>query len=884
MEVAFYWNRRVTGLLLATICAGAFQGSFAAKPRSLGEQSDGTFLVPTNQVVSPVGKVRQIPNEWPKDVALSPNGKIVAVLTQNAVYLFSRDGEEITRVKIAAGPLGLAWMPDSGTLFASGNNGEVYRIVTKGKTWSIANPFFITEKRETGIKPQSRLNAGEHLTRPTLTAEMPLIDSTDLHSRHEGNPQVTGLAVSRDGKRLYAALGMMNSVVVVDATAEKLIATVPVGIAPYRILLSPDGKTLIVGNRGGRPPQEKEASAHSAGTAVRIDRMTGAALAGSVSFVDTRTFVTTEMEAGRQPSALAVSSDGASLYVANADDDTILLVDTKTKSVRQTLSLTPAKDPGFGQMPTGLTLSEDGKFLYATCGGGNSVAVISLSNFSINGYLPTGWFPIALEEDKGELFVISSKGIGTRSVGHGGAVSVDHGVGIIQFIDPSDRTDLARLTAQVSSNNRWGMAELPARSGEKPVPVPERVGEPSVFSHVVYIIKENHTYDLDFGDMPEGNGDKQLCLFGENVTPNEHALARQFVLLDNTYASGTNSGDGHQWTDSAIANAYLEQNFRAYARSYPVTGNDPLARSPAGFIWNAALRAGQSVRVYGEFANRPRIIDPITGRMPNWTELWKDYQTGGHKYHITADTDDAVLNAHLNPTYIGFPLLASDQWRADQFLAELKTYEQFNALPDLSILLLPCDHTAGDKPGMPTPRAMVADNDFALGRIVEGLSHSRFWKETLILVIEDDAQFGLDHVDGHRTVALCISPYTRRGAVVSELYNHTSFVRTIELVLGLPAMNRFDRTATPLSACFAGQPDCHPYVHVPNRIRFDEMNPVLHTLHGERLKLGRASNRFDLSQPDRADAKTMALAAWNEQHPKRRFPWHYFKPAKDSDD
>ncbi len=874
---------RLVLLLLTLICGCFFHASLAGAPPVLGQQPDGSFLVPTNQSVTPVGKLHQMPHEWPKDLALSPDGKLLAVLAQNYVVLFSRDGTEVARVSLTAGPLGLAWMPDSSTLFASGDNGEVYRIAAKDKTWEIVSPFFITARREKRPAPQRATRRRPKLsTKPTLSSEGPHIDSTDEHSKHEGNPQVTGLAISPDGRRLYAALGMANAVTIVDTATEKLIATVPVEIAPYRIALSPDGKTLFVANRGGRAPQEKEASARTAGSAVRIDRMTGAALRGSISFIDTETFTEKEMEAGRQPSGLAVSRDGASLYVANSDEDTVSLVDIKTRQVRQTLSLAPPRDPGFGQMPTDLALSEDGKFLYVAYGGGNSVAVVSLPSFSLDGYIPSGWFPIALAERGGDLFVASSKGIGARAPAHRGAFSAGGGVGTIQFIAESDRRDSSALTTQVARNNHWDMEELPARDGIKPVPVPQRVGEPSVFKHVVYIIKENHTYDLDLGDIPEGNGDKSLCLFGDNVTPNEHALAQQFVLLDNTYASGTTSADGHQWTDSAISNAYLEQNFHAYSRSYPYRGNDPLARSPAGFIWNAALRAGQSVRVYGEFANRPRIIDPVTGQTPNWLQLWKDYQTGGHKYHITADTDDAVLNAHLHPTYIGFPLLVSDQWRADQFLAEFKTFEQFNALPALSILLLPCDHTAAAKSGMPTPRAMVADNDLALGRIVEGISHSRFWKETLILVIEDDAEFGLDHVDGHRTVAFCISPYTRRGAVVSEPYNHTSVLRTIGLVLGLPAMNRFDRTATPMDACFTDQPDLRPYVHLPKRTPLDEMNPPLHALHGQRLNLGRASSHLDLSQPDRANVATVARAAWSEQRLHESFPWRRFRPDRDT--
>jgi hypothetical protein len=578
---------------------------------------------------------------------------------------------------------------------------------------------------------------------------------------------------------------------------------------------------------------------------------------------------------------MALSPDGGTLYVASSDDDTILFVDARARRIARAVSVRPAQDPGFGQMPTDLALSGDGKTLYVTCGGGNAVAVLGLPEGRVEGYLPTGWFPIALAERDGQLFVASSKGIGSRVRRASGGISVHGTIGTVQFITRDAWRDVPAHTRRVAANNRWGVAELPARAGVAPVPIPERVGEPSLFKHVVYIIKENHTYDSLLGDMPEGDGDKGLCLFPEEVTPNHHALARQWVLLDNTYASGTNSADGHQWTVSATANAYMEQNYAARARSYPYDGGDPLAYSPEGFLWTAAVRAGKTVRVYGEFVNRPRVVDKKTGKRPTWTELWQDYQAKTDRYSITADTDNAALKPHLHPRYIGFPSTVSDQWRADQFLLDLAGFEKAGAMPGLCILLLPNDHTMGTRPGAPTPRAAVADNDLALGRLIEGLSKSRFWKEMLILVIEDDSQLGLDHVDGHRTAAFCISPYTRRGARVSEPYNHTSFVRTMGLVLGLPALNRFDRTATPMTACFTQTPDLRPYTHLPNRIRLDEMNPPATALRGQARRLAQASDRLDWSDVDRAHAATVARAVWSAQRPGKAFPWHSFRANRD---
>jgi len=886
----YRWRRDVTkrafasGLfVLLTSLAGAAPPPTAP---TMGEQANGKVLVPTNQTVTPIGLVRRFDGERPKDLALSPDGKLIAVLAREEVRLFQPDGNIIAQIKLRAGPLGLAWTVDSRALFVSGDNGEIYRLAKTGQKWEIIHTFFISETREDLSRRQNRRSSNPMtlLQAPTtLVPEEPRITTTEVSQEHQGNPQVTGLDVSVDGDRLYAALGMLNSVAVINARNDALIATVPVGIAPYRVAASPDGKTLYVANRGGGAPRSDEPQARSAGSQVRIDPTTDAAFQGSVSVIDDETLTSTQIVVGRQPSGLAVSSDGGLLYVANSDDDTIQVIDTKTQKVEKTVLLTPPQDPGFGQMPTDLALSADGKWLYVACGGANAVAIVSLPQGTIAGYLPTAWFPIALAEHDGTLFVASSKGFGSRFLIHNRFASM-FGIGTVQFITPAARQNLPALSQTVADNNLWHPPEGPARPDIKAVPIPARTGEPSVFKHVVYIIKENHTYDLDLGDMPEGNGDKSLCLFGEEITPNEHALAKQFVLLDNTYTSGTNSADGHQWTDAALTNAYLEQNFNDYARSYPYEGGDPLAVSPAGFIWDAAIRAGKRVRVYGEFANKPQLLDPATGKPPTWKQLWTDYCARGHKYLIRAGTDNGVLKNNLDPNYLGFPLLVSDQYRASEFLRELKGFNHDHPLPDLSILLLPCNHTGGTRPDMPTPRAFVADNDLALGRIVEGISHSEFWKDTLILVIEDDSRFGLDHVDGHRTLAFCISPYTRRGAVVSEPYNHTSLVRTIGLVLGLPALNRFDRTATPMTACFASEPDFQPFTHLKNRQPLDEMNPPVANLHGPARKLAEASNTLDLSEPDRADALIVARAAWSQQRPHEAFPQARFRVDKSNPD
>ena len=863
-----------TVILLHASSAAWSQENKPAPPagrRLAGEQADGSVLVTTNQMVTPLGKVQKLSSERPKDLVLSPDGTRVAVLTTSTVRIYKTDGDLEDSVGVKASSLGLAWHPDGKSLFASGAGGVVYRVSKSNGAWKAA-AFPISDKEHPVkvFKPEDPSAPSDAKPETPLKAE----------------PHVTGLAVSPDGQRLFAALSVSNAVLVYDLVKKEPLGLVSTGLVPYRILLSPDGKTLFTANRAGRAPQGGEPAAPSAGSAVRVDPETDAVLRGSVSIIDTEKFSSVELEAGRQPSALALSADQKRLYVAQADEDTVAVLDVAARKIDHVISLLPPQDPGFGQIPTALTLTHDGKELYVTCGGINAVAVVDLSGEKISGYYPTGWFPVALAEKDGSLFVASSKGLGARAKGEGSnGYKVSGSLGTVQFITPQQKQAKSEHARRVALNNGWGQEELPPRPGIAPVPVPERVGEPSVFKHVVFIIKENHTYDMNFGDMPEGNGDPSLCIFGEEVTPNEHALARQWVLLDNTYTSGTNSADGHQWTVSGVANAYIEQNFSVKARSYPFNGGDPLAYSPKGFLWNSAVKAGKKVRVYGEFVNKPSIVD-TTGveKSPTWKSLWDDYKAGTKRFEMKAVTDNAALTPHLHPHCIGFPLTVSDQWRADQYLADFKSWEASGEMPALTIMLLPADHTSGTKPGLPTPRAAVADNDLALGRIVEAVSHSRFWKETLILVIEDDSQLGLDHVDGHRTVAFCISPYTKRGAVVSEVYNHTSMLRTMGLVLGLPAMNRFDRTATPLTACFTNDLNERPFDHLENRIPLDELNPPATALTGKAKQYALACLKLDWSDVDRADATTVAKAVWAFERPGKPFPESKFHPVDDDDE
>lgn len=821
----------------------------------LGKQGDGGFLVPTNQTVTPIGTVKTLDGERPKDIALSDDGKTAAVLTTGGVRFYGKDGAEQGSVKLDSNAMGIAWGRGE-IVFASQEKGTVAILQKQNGTWAVGQ---------------------------TLNVDIPP-RTPEMQKAQPKNPQPTGLAVSPEGTRLYVALGIRNAVIVYDLVDSKILKTIPVGVAPYKILLNADGTTLYVANRGGTVPKSAgKDTAPSAGTPTKTSETDGVA-GGTVSIVDIRSGKERQIAVGKNPAGMAFSPDGKILFVANSDSDSVSFLDTTRGKVTQTVDLRPPDDPKFGQMPTDCAVSADGRFLYVTCGGANAVAVVDLAAKPlVRGWFPAAWFPIALRQSDGTLLVASAKGLGAEPGRKAGKWNVHDIIGAVQWVKETEISKLDAFTAQVGKNNRWGQ-ELAARPNVAPVPVPERVGEPSVFKRVVYIIKENLTYDTVFGDMKEGNGNAKLCLFPEPISPNHHALARQFVLLDNTFTSGTNSADGHQWSAAALANAYMEQNYSAHVRSYPYDGGDPLAYSPEGFLWQAAQRAGRTVKVYGEFVNKPIVRDKATGKMPTWSQLWDERKNRTQNYEILADTDNAHLKPLLHPHYIGWPTEVSDQYRADLFLADLTQWEQNDKMPDLSILLLPCDHTSGTDPGMPSPKASVADNDLALGRIVEGISRSKFWKDTLILVIEDDSQLGVDHVSGHRTAAFCISPYTKRGAVVSEPYNHTSLMRTMELVLGIPAMNRFDRSATSMTACFVGTPTLTPYVVVPNQHPLDEINPKKTALHGEARLWAEASAKLDFSSMDRANALTLARAVWHSCKPGQQFPAQHFHAVVDEDD
>jgi YVTN family beta-propeller protein len=606
------------------------------------------------------------------------------------------------------------------------------------------------------------------------------------------------------------------------------------------------------------------------------------------------------------PSAIAATPDGAYVAVANANSDNVSVIDTRRDEVVETISTRPADKLLFGSAPNALTFSADGRTLYVANGTNNAVGVIRFEppRSQMLGCFPTGWYPAALAIDKqrNELYVANIKGIGSRSDEWQGQRKVkgktvygynsrDDQLGTVSLVPLPAADELPALTEKVLTNNRLTesiSALAPARPDAAPRALPERHGEPSSFEHVLYIIKENRTYDQVFGDVERGEGDESLCIFGREVTPNHHKLAEQFVLLDNFYCSGVLSADGHQWATEAYVTDYIEKAFGGWPRSYPYDGGDAMAYASSGFIWDGALLFKKSLRIYGEFVDATvRWKDPTRKTRPLFQDCYDDFVRRAGAIEIRATATIKTLEPYLCPGAIGFPITVPDIYRADQFIGELKRFESEGKLPNLMIMLLPNDHTSGTKPGMPTPDASGADNDLALGQVVEAVTHSKFWKDTAIFVVQDDPQNGFDHIDGHRTVAMVISPYTPRHAVDSTNYNQTSMVRTIELILGLPPMNQLDASATPMTGCFGAQANLEPYVAVKNNVPLDRLNPPMETIRDPRQRhWAEVSVGLRLDDVDEADEDTLNRILWH--HARGRddtYPaWAVLAEADDDDD
>ncbi len=693
---------------------------------------------------------------------------------------------------------------------------------------------------------------------------------------------------------LYAVLNGTNQLSKLRVHDQAVIWTTPTGVAPYGLTLA--GGKVFVTNWAGPTPVDtvnKETAGVPWGAAY-IDPRTGATARGSVTVIDPIDGkVIGEIAVGLHPNAIIHSADDQFVYVANGNSDYISVIRASTLQVIDTIAVSPfdKSDHYAGSSPDALAIDSTGTQLYVANGLNNAVAVIRLpAEWSVGtgdgnsangtggynvhavvlGFIPTEAYPSGIVRDGSMLYVTNLEAIGSR-VRQKGAYNSHWELASVSWIPLPDENQLQQYTAKVRQLNlafREAVSRQLPRKRVAAKPVPERIGEPSVFRHVIYIIKENRTYDQVLGDMPQGRGDSALCVFGESVTPNQHQLSKDFSLLDNYYASGKSSAEGHQWADAAMVTDYDERMVRAWFRSYPHAQYDAMVYDKEGFIWNDALDHGKTVRIYGEACTTNVAKDMDWARIYH---LFLDHQPFDAGNVSTISRVRPILSASF-PGYDD-PRI-TDQLRADAFIRELKEYEARpgDEWPQLMVMSLPDDHTTGMSPGFPTPQAMVADNDLALGRIIEAVTHSRFWDSTAIFVTEDDSQSGWDHISAYRTTGFVISPYSRLQKTISTDYNQTSLLRTIEQILGIPPMNAMDATALPMFDCFAGNPDTAAYTAIPNRIPLDEMNHALSELKGRSRHYARLSLENKVDEIDEADDDIFNRILWYATKGAAKYP------------
>ena len=763
-----------TPTLLCALLAGVLLSQPSPHVRP-GPQSDGSTLLVSGWKIRPAGKQLAV-DTLPMSTALSRDGRYLIVLNggYNPPSLSVIDvaaGTELSRTRLADGWLGLA-------LSASGD--KVY--VGGGSRASVFELSFAEGKL-------------------TQTREMPLVEEAKrVWEDFAGDVQITP-----DGRFLYAAQLFRDSLAVLNAQTGAVVAHVKTGRRPYRIQFFPDGKTYLVTNWADGTLSQFQASDNAPMATLRLGAHPTDILlrAGKNTGDDTghewlgRVFVTAS-------NTNSVHSIGVT---ENAE-----LQHLETINV----ALTPLEP--LGMTPSALGLSRDSNQLYIACSDANAVAVADISGdrTRVLGFIPTGWYPTAVRGlPDGRIAIANGKGLrsfpnpkgpsalkrpepphlGVRSDEYVGAIQR----GSISLVDALDAGQLFTDTQTVLDNT-------PYRDARLNVQTPAALAR---IKHVIYVVKENRTYDPMFGDIKKGNGDPSLMLFPEKITPNQHKFADEFVLFDNFYVSSDVSADGHNWATAAIATDYTQKmwpnSYAARRKHYDYEGGEAANSPPAGYLWSNASMAGISVRNYGYFVNNRAKPGPDG---------------------IQVDSvRDPVLANITNRSYRGFDLEYSDVDRIKVFQKDLAEFESSGKMPQLMIMRLGNDHTNGTAAGKTAPLSLVADNDYALGLLVESVSHSRFWPETAIFVLEDDAQNGADHVDSHRSPAQLISPYTRGGRVDSTMYNTTSMLRTIELILGLHPMTHFDAAATPMTAAF-GNADNAPYKVEPPRISLTDKNPA----------------------------------------------------------
>ena len=866
-----------------------------------GPQPNGSWVVGDGQVLTPAGVQVDLGNRVrAKAIALNPNlrSHTAAVLTMGAseaVEVIDTNTGIVLQNYITLGHdssgsySGIAYTADGKHLVFSqdSSNITIANVSEEGLLEDNAqisvppNNSFITCFPNSPIGPYAR---------PCATFYSP---STSYPG---------GVALSRDGKSAYALLNQNDTLTEIDLTTKKQVKEIRVGNAPHSIVINSNGAIAYVSNEGGRAATEADFQIYSAGTEIVADPVVGAAITGTVSVIDLASMkVTANISTGLHPTGMAFY--GRNLLVANAYSDSISVIDTASNQVARTINLAlPIGVPGAGQPAYGAapnSIAVDGKrgIAYIALYNANAIGVVNLASSAthpVMGMIPVGYAPssVVLDHANNTLIVANDKGIGTRY-----SFETDYGVtgynthqdnGTVSIVPVPDSGALAAMTQQVFENNHWDLAQnIKSASGgsphAKPVAIPARIGDPSLIKHVFLIIRENRTYDQVLGDVAAGDGDASLAVFGGKDTPNAHKLVKRFPLFDNFYDPSRQSADGHQWITEAMAPYADDIQSPDWVRSYP-GGNagDALAYHNKGFLFSEAAAKGLPVKIYGEYVENDTFLQPNGSTSePSWSDFYADakkFEAGLEKtlyYQNTVQAESSVpaVSDHLIKNFPQFDLNIPDQFRVDLWVQDFKSDLKAGTVPALSILWIMDDHTGGP----PTPDAEQADNDLAVGRIIDYISHSSVWSSSAIFIEEDDAQNGVDHIDGHRSPGYIVSPYAVQGGPTDHTYyTQVNMTRTIEQILGLTPMNQFDLVASPMRTAFVkGMPPADnfkPWRHVANLVPLDEgvtasaapatSNPVVASLRKAWLQKKAQIFAGKLTKPDSEDPDTVNHLNW----------------------